>query len=919
MTGNPRKPPSIASKNNKAAAKKVSAKKGPCPTKGFNTGSNSSSRAAQRRFSILSNQSSDVSTSSSSSDDDDDSDSTYDDVHTRNKHRQIANKKAMGMAMPHLNSNNNLNNSSGSDDDYSSSSDDENVDFVQLTKQRRMKAMKAVKSLKKQMSASMSPNNSRSGSPEAEKGVLMEQEEPELDDDLVDAVIESEERKMRDLNDDGFTPNTSNVNDYSDADLNDDLEDIDFGFSFDDDDDDNDEEDSANRRQKGKKNLKKKNAPQEDSKNVLEKLRDEDIGEVVSVDDSELKNTLKSTSSKDDNIIHNKHDLIDVPKLDEKEINSDADYEFDNDDLIQTLMKDNDDLELQNMDNSDDDDFDYLIANQHNINKDAVNQSNNTKDLTMDSSLNNADSAYLMKEETQAMLDDFERTPKLSDFKNRRSSMFVHQAYNNDNQPDLDDLDLDLLNNFEQFLPKQQAMRRRSSILNQTILSSSSDDEDDDDDHGDGRTIDVDSINKHSKSSRKLQKKGHKSTSGRSMSGNKGTHARNIRSMLGISNADSNFTSKFSSNAIVDSDDDSKLLEYIFEESESDDVNNSQNASRFSKNNHGNSYDGDETDEDESIPKKSTKNIGSKHAKEILSSNKDQFRAPKLGTFITSKPYSIIDGFTTRFLHPLHGNQSMMQKAAALSSTSANQNNNPATNSAASYNIALDELLNISEFDEESNVDQDEEMDPYFGDKSIPLTAFRNKTLHGNGATEIPSNRRFSFTDRAHRRKHHKSSKLKSKSSKMNNKSLSTSAALSQFKFKTQPSQLTQPSQSINNSALVDDASDLMIDPTSVDEVLLIGVESLPLSMGDQMIDGFEIAAPGAGSSALSTAARKRKSMSRQSKARFRRASMAEAHAEGLRQTRNGLFDEAVMDDVEALLIDMGDTEEYEFLFGAPM
>jgi hypothetical protein len=155
----------IASKSAKTA-KKISAKKGPYPTGAIsnsNSTSSSNKKAAQRRFSILSNQSSDISSSSSSDDDDDDndeSDSTYDDVHARNKHRQIANKKAMGMAMPHMNNNNN--NSSGSDDDYSSSSDDENVDFVQLTKQRRMKAMKAVKGLKKQMTTnSQSPCGAR--------------------------------------------------------------------------------------------------------------------------------------------------------------------------------------------------------------------------------------------------------------------------------------------------------------------------------------------------------------------------------------------------------------------------------------------------------------------------------------------------------------------------------------------------------------------------------------------------------------------------------------------------------------------------------------------------------------------------------------------------------------------------------------
>lgn len=852
MTESPRKVPLKAQKS----AKKI-AKKGPYASK----------KNAGRRFSILSNSGSD-----SNSDSDSDSESSYDDHIYLNKYKSYpSNKKSTNITTQA---------SSGSDEEYSSSSDDENVDFVQLTKQRRLKAMKAVKSLKQKINettSSISPSPSQSPVPNK----LIEQEEPELDDDLVDAVIENEERKMKGVDDDNLNlNNTSNMVDHSDAELNDDFENMNFDFSFD---DTNDDTDSKN---------KETVSAIEDSKNVLDKLRNEDIGEVVVEDTTKGVESSKGTTNK----IEEKKIDIDVPKFNDKEINSDADYEFDNDDLIQTLLKDNDDLELQNLDNSDDD-FDYLIANQHKIDQNAVNKSS-SKDLSLDSI--NTDDAYLMKEETQAMLEDFNKTAKSQPaLKNRRSSMYYQtQPFNTTNDEELDDLDLDLLNNFEQFLPKQQAMRRRSSILNQTLLSSSSSDESD---------INM-SANISIKRNKKLAKK--KSKKGRKiMNHEPNAHAKDIRKMLGISNADSNFTSNYTSNAIVDSDDDTKLLEYIFEDSESDNI--SASTDNIVDN-------GNETDEDENLPKRSGKILGSKHAKEILSSSKDQFRAPKLGTFITKKPYSVIDGFTTRFLQPLDGNHSVMQKAAAINKPDINEAGGTASNS----NLALDELINISEFDEDySNVELKEDFDDFFGDKRIPLTAFRNKGLmnsSGSAATTDlnASARRFSFTDRNQRRKHHKSAKSTTKSSSKLSKPLNKPYKTKKSTF-NQPQTVTgvllpkSPTASFDNTN--DSTTSRIHDSTPVDEVLLIGVDSLPFdgSYLDPHQSNFEITAPH-----QFTSQRKRKSMSRSSKARIRRASIVEAHAEGLRQTKNGLFDENIMDDVEALLIDMGDAEEYGFLFG---
>ncbi|KAG0676714.1 hypothetical protein C6P40_001113 [Pichia californica] len=857
--------PAKATKSNKSTAKK-----GPFAKK---INSNSKSNAS-RRFSIISN--SEV--SDDSDDSDDDSDSSYDD------HIYLNRKSNKSTSTSNNNNNNTVASSSSDDEEYSSSSDDENVDFVQLTKQRRFKAMKAVKKLKNQMNSSASPDPTNDGDAE---------EVEELDDDLVDAVIENEERKMKGIDED--IENTTLQSDN--------LENIDFDFSIDEEDED----------EEGKDNLNTSNSQivgkRKDVKNVLDQIRDEDIGEVIEDTSKSLKSTKSISSSTTNNTTTNKPDInkieIDVPKFNDKEINSDADYEFDNDDLIQTLLKDNDDLELHNSDSdiSDNDDFDYLIANHHKIDHTNLINKTTSKDLLLDST---ADDAYLMKEETQAMLDDFDKNSKFqSAIKNRRSSMYYqNQPFNISHDDELDDLDLDLLNNFEQFLPKQQAMRRRSSILNQTILSSSDSDSED---------------NKRDKKiSKKKLKKLRKLTNNNNNSNNTNIHTKDIRQMLGIT--DSNFTSNFTSNAIVDSDDDTKLLEYIFEDSESE---NEQSA---------NVHDGNETDEDLNIPKKSTKSLGSKHAKEILSSSKDQFRAPKLGTFITKKPYSVIDGFTTRFLHPVDGNLSILQKAASLKKF--DNTNNDSINNNNNSNIALDELINISEFDEDySNADSKEDFDEFFGDKRIPLTAFRNKGLNVSSlSTNNPdislSNRKFSFNERNHRKKLHKSSsKLKSSSSSVLSSTAKISKPISKNmknnqyqgalipKSPTSYDSTTDSNININENDTAFSTSNINNSNLSVDEVLLIGVESLPLNESIHSYPhdaNFEITAPH-----QFTSQRKRKSISRSSKARIRRASMVEAHAEGLRQTKNGLFDENVMDDVEALLIDMGgDVKEYGFLFG---
>lgn len=131
-------------------------------------------------------------------------------------------------------------------------------------------------------------------------------------------------------------------------------------------------------------------------------------------------------------------------------------------------------------------------------------------------------------------------------------------------------------------------------------------------------------------------------------------------------------------------------------------------------------YDsGDSTDVDHSLPAPSQGTIGSKGAKEVLSLKTADYRPPVLGTWaaIDSKPFGIIDGLSTRTLN-------------------IQQQKNPRTQNWRSYSIAnssedlaieLEELLNVSELDNDDENDVRIWRD-FNNKKQVPLGAFRNKS-----------------------------------------------------------------------------------------------------------------------------------------------------------------------------------------------
>lgn len=120
---------------------------------------------------------------------------------------------------------------------------------------------------------------------------------------------------------------------------------------------------------------------------------------------------------------------------------------------------------------------------------------------------------------------------------------------------------------------------------------------------------------------------------------------------------------------------------------------------------------GDSTDEDLNLPKSSKSKIGSKKAKEVLSSKTADYRPPILGTWVAvdSKPFGIIDGLSTRTLVRAEPRRKVLPDDELA--------------------LGLDELLNVSELDDDDENDIKIWRD-FNSKKVVPLGAFRNKSTN---------------------------------------------------------------------------------------------------------------------------------------------------------------------------------------------
>ena len=154
--------------------------------------------------------------------------------------------------------------------------------------------------------------------------------------------------------------------------------------------------------------------------------------------------------------------------------------------------------------------------------------------------------------------------------------------------------------------------------------------------------------------------------------------------------------------------------------------------------------DDESTDEDDNIPppNQRKKNVGTK-AKEIVSSNTVGLRPPKLGTWETdNKPFSIIDGLSTKSLYTLIQDHQQLheqqaQRAQGLSTKDPATAINSQVASPAGEEITLNELLNMSDMEEGDDDDDTNNVlssgqpstltTGWYNKPAVPLSAFRNK------------------------------------------------------------------------------------------------------------------------------------------------------------------------------------------------
>ncbi|KAL3232087.1 Protein IFH1 [Nakaseomyces bracarensis] len=166
--------------------------------------------------------------------------------------------------------------------------------------------------------------------------------------------------------------------------------------------------------------------------------------------------------------------------------------------------------------------------------------------------------------------------------------------------------------------------------------------------------------------------------------------------------------------------------------------------------------DDESTDEDDNLPppEARTKTIGTK-AKEVVSANVVGLKPPKLGTWNTNnKPFSIIDGLSTKSLHALIQEHQQLKDQKA-NGTDYIKQETPSSVSPNGDELTLNELLNMSELEDEdgmtssnaisnnnstdrngnihnlkSNAYNSLSITDWYEKPKVPLSAFRNKGIN---------------------------------------------------------------------------------------------------------------------------------------------------------------------------------------------
>lgn len=698
--------------------------------------------------------------------------------------------------------------------DYSSS-DDSDVDFVKLQAERKAKSMKAAKAMK--------GISNRQGLQDYEESDLSENSEA-----IPEKKVFRNRRRSSSISKPKFGRRKSDVA----------LPDINFTFEFDDygkfDNAIIDEEDEED----------EENEPEE--KNDAIKEQEEDIGEEISFAAPKKKKGPNSNDDNNDNANHNfefdfdfNAQLPQVPKINDTELNSDEDYEIDDNELLATLQADND------MDQ-------FSTPGYSNI---------HTRNNSVGSYGDEEENDPFLKEEEKFLVNEFENNGFDDD-----ESINVGFDYNNQSDRD------NLIESFNEMNSnqKEDVIQYASSDDDK---SDDEDDEADEDEYDDFIDFDAPLFDKDEEDDydvyeefkvddqdtrKHLQNKKKKSRSKRRHNG---------------SNSDEEddsylwnyFFSSDNSSQSSDEEDDyryddseekaimEKLLKNIQKENRSKKISRNRNKSVNIEKHHyapsDNEYDsGESTDIDLSLPQSTDEKSGSKMAKEVLSSKTADYRPPVLGTWVAidSKPFGIIDGLSTRSLgNTMSGNSNHKQMEPRLVSRKGISSFHPSTTDDLA--LGLDELLNVSELDDDDENDARIWRDFNSQKKQVPLGAFRNKSIlqnqlvHPENVT-VPSTSSYNHTSRSNNDFNKRRYSLSSHQTNRKN-------------LIAKPANVKKPSH---------DRKPSFSHPPTND-----------LELNNKIIP---------------------------SKVRRRRASNVEAVSEGFRPTKSGLFSEDALADVEEIL-----------------
>ncbi|QLL34830.1 hypothetical protein HG536_0H02050 [Torulaspora globosa] len=352
-------------------------------------------------------------------------------------------------------------------------------------------------------------------------------------------------------------------------------------------------------------------------------------------------------------------------------------------------------------------------------------------------------------------------------------------------------------------------------------------------------------------------------------------------------------------------------------------------------------FDDESTDEDDNLPPPNSRSkmIGSK-AKEIVSANIVGLKPPKLGTWETdSKPFTIIDGLSTKSLYPLiQEHQQFIEQQQRAHSQSPDLRSGYELSSANGDELTLNELLNMSELEDEDHSTPSfmQAVSNWYEKPKVPLSAFRNKGINEHEDDEymlpVNSTRKVPIGYIGSERTRRKIDRMKELQRKKTEKRRRTKKKKKLLKLKRRQERLEkerhrQGEQTIQaaNTNLTLGTPDLnqQTDPESAaplprsrkSSVKSVGLEEIHEILGKDnsdlldggdpdcaLIDGeHEIDLADADILASLTAPIQLDSIGGAPSWR-RRQSMAEAAAENLRFTKNGLFSESALADIEDII-----------------